>query len=384
MKRNYFTFYKGEDESNTREEEGFSNLDHNDIIGRAVSLANDISDYELYRRTLKQEFGLDDNRLNEVCDEAMRIIANKAESGELSAPGTSKKPSNNEGERPIDVSKSMDEVDKISGEFIAGPNVILGRIKEEPVKKMPTFSQAWNNVKGWMTYKDAKNLHESTQTDFKRMWKGEVNKSQLEKARTIGAHWKAEVRRLVKEANKQGIDNNSQVADYVIDKLPSEAFDTWESAHSEITNLAHDYNMNKSQVKKAGHDLRSVSTHGKYQIIENNEGFFVVVDENRKAVANGSGFTTREKAEAYIERLEQGSRKSQVTKSLSQTQKQMLADKVVEEFADSADMDWKPKATSYLRSKSIKDQEIKEILDVVADEFMDKSIEKMIHEIEED
>ncbi len=38
-----------------------------------------------------------------------------------------------------------------------------------------------------------------------------------------------------------------------------------------------------------------------YQIIENNEGFFIVVDENRKAVANGSGFTTKEAAQRYIE-----------------------------------------------------------------------------------
>ena len=62
----------------------------------------------------------------------------------------------------------------------------------------------------------------------------------------------------------------------------------------------------KSQVQKAGHDLRSISTHGKYQVIEDAEGFFVVVDKNRRVVGGasdltqGAGFTTRSAAQAWI------------------------------------------------------------------------------------
>jgi hypothetical protein len=313
-----FTFHKSNDSSETRPEESFSNLTHNDMVGRAVSLADNISDYEQYRARVRQEFGLDDKRLDEVVDEAMRVVADKVEHGtSIGEQGTYNRPSNQPGERPIDakkaqgkfkagdkvqvvqsvepdggkngiveyvnsgggvkvkledgnsetfgqdelvkkstVIKAIEEVSKISGEFIAGGRVTPGFAPIQPVqKKMPSFKEAWGNIKGYVGYKQAKNMHESTQTPFKQMWKGEVNKAYVKKeesnkARTIGAHWKSEVRKLVAQANKQGIDNNNQVFEYVKDKLSDEAFDTWEMAYQEIENLSHEYNMNKSQVKK--------------------------------------------------------------------------------------------------------------------------------------
>jgi hypothetical protein len=68
-----------------------------------------------------------------------------------------------------------------------------------------------------------------------------TEKSQVEKARTIGAHWKEEIKRIMAQGKKQGIENIDQMKDFVYDKLPQEAFDTWESAYSEIGNLVRDY-----------------------------------------------------------------------------------------------------------------------------------------------
>jgi hypothetical protein len=68
----------------------------------------------------------------------------------------------------------------------------------------------------------------------------DIGKS-IEKARTIGAHWKGEIKRIMAQGKKQGIENINQMKDFVYDKLPQEAFDTWESAYSEIGNLVHEY-----------------------------------------------------------------------------------------------------------------------------------------------
>ena len=86
---------------------------------------------------------------------------------------------------------------------------------------------------------------------FTKIWDAETNeiyynatsKSQVQKARTVGAHWKSEIKKLVMQAKKQGIVNNGQVAEYVKDNLPDEAFDTWEGAYSEVERLAEDFNM---------------------------------------------------------------------------------------------------------------------------------------------
>lgn len=59
-------------------------------------------------------------------------------------------------------------------------------------------------------------------------------------ARTIGTKYKKQVISLVKQAQKNGLENAAEIADYVIDQMPSEAFDTWESAHDEITRIAID------------------------------------------------------------------------------------------------------------------------------------------------
>lgn len=62
-------------------------------------------------------------------------------------------------------------------------------------------------------------------------------------ARTIGVKNKNILRKLVKEANAQGIVQDYAVMVYVNARMPEAAFDTWESAWSEINRLAGDYNM---------------------------------------------------------------------------------------------------------------------------------------------
>lgn len=63
-------------------------------------------------------------------------------------------------------------------------------------------------------------------------------------ARTIGRKYKNQIIRLVKEANSLGIQNAFAVAEYVKDKLPQEAFDTWEMAYQEIERFTEDYVFN--------------------------------------------------------------------------------------------------------------------------------------------
>ena len=117
------------------------------------------------------------------------------------------------------------------------------------VRREETYSGSWGS--GMATYgeiqgdwRQVKAIYDDCQEAF-RMLDRVMQKTRIEKQRTIGAKWKAEVRRLVKEANKQGIYNNDEVFEYVKEKLPVEAFETWEAAYSEIERLSHDFNMEK-------------------------------------------------------------------------------------------------------------------------------------------
>ena len=227
-------FYK--QSSETEPGEVLTNLRHEDLINRAVQLAHNIADYDLFRRTLQQEFGLRGGDLDALVNEAMNIIAEQVGTGTKEV-GTPKNPSNNPGERPIDVKKAgekfkqgdkvqivptvepdggkngvvesvnsgggvkvkledgnsetfgEDELIKKSqklpqGKFYAGPNVHVGFVPiPEPAKRPPTFTKFWAKLaQPFTSYRDSKNAHESTQTAFKQMWKGDIQKSQVNKA----------------------------------------------------------------------------------------------------------------------------------------------------------------------------------------------------------
>jgi hypothetical protein len=58
-------------------------------------------------------------------------------------------------------------------------------------------------------------------------------------ARTIGRKFKNQIVRLVKEAYDAGI-GGWEIPNYVKEFLPQDAYDTWESAHSEIERLIDD------------------------------------------------------------------------------------------------------------------------------------------------
>jgi hypothetical protein len=60
-------------------------------------------------------------------------------------------------------------------------------------------------------------------------------------ARTIGAKYKKMILEIMKQGKKEGIVNYEKMQEYVREKLPDEAFDTWESAYSEINGLVVDY-----------------------------------------------------------------------------------------------------------------------------------------------
>ena len=55
--------------------------------------------------------------------------------------------------------------------------------------------------------------------------------------RTIGRKYKNQIVRLVAKAKADGMQGASQIAEHVMGRLRSEAFDTWESAFSEIDTL---------------------------------------------------------------------------------------------------------------------------------------------------
>jgi len=59
-------------------------------------------------------------------------------------------------------------------------------------------------------------------------------------ARTIGVKNKNLIKRLVANEKKQGITNRASSVQAVIDQLPSEIWETWESAHDEINRLVDD------------------------------------------------------------------------------------------------------------------------------------------------
>lgn len=60
-------------------------------------------------------------------------------------------------------------------------------------------------------------------------------------ARTIGAKYKKMILEIMKKGKKEGIENYYKMQEYVREKLPQEAFDTWESAYDEINRLVVDY-----------------------------------------------------------------------------------------------------------------------------------------------
>jgi hypothetical protein len=80
-----------------------------------------------------------------------------------------------------------------------------------------------------------------------------VDESRIKEARTIGKRNIALVKSLVAKAKKQGIVNATAVANYVIEELPSEVLDTWESAYDEVQRLVWDFvfDANESKLKEA-------------------------------------------------------------------------------------------------------------------------------------
>jgi len=73
--------------------------------------------------------------------------------------------------------------------------------------------------------------------------KKERDSKKIKEARTIGPQYRGKIKELVRMAHKAGLEGNSEVTDYVVDNLPSEAWETWEGADSEIRRLANDLNM---------------------------------------------------------------------------------------------------------------------------------------------
>ena len=59
-------------------------------------------------------------------------------------------------------------------------------------------------------------------------------------ARTIGRKYKNMIVRLACEAKSHGVYSIGGIVDHVKEHLPSEAWDTWEMADSEIERLAED------------------------------------------------------------------------------------------------------------------------------------------------
>jgi len=60
-------------------------------------------------------------------------------------------------------------------------------------------------------------------------------------ARTIGKRNMSKVKTLVDKAYKNGLRGYDEVCDYVVKELPQEVFETWESAHDEIVNIAREH-----------------------------------------------------------------------------------------------------------------------------------------------
>lgn len=159
-------------ESETAPDEFLSNLTHNDLLGRAVQLANDISNYDLYRRTLAQEFGLGEDEVDELIDEAMEVVAENTT--KPANAGTYNNPSNNPGERPIDVHKSQAP----HGYFVTGDKVIAGFAGEpKPVEKKKSFKDVFSKLTGYNSYNTSRTKNESTQTPFKNFWKTKIQKT---------------------------------------------------------------------------------------------------------------------------------------------------------------------------------------------------------------
>lgn len=171
--------------SETAPDEKLSNLPAKDMIARAVQLADSIEDYDLYCRYVRQEFGLNDSGLRKVIDEAMKVIADRALNGDKPGKaGTVTSPSNEPGERPIDVKAGSERkpskvpaVKKFSGHLYVGDKVTPGFFGEPKVEKSEpviSFKKALNSLKGFVSYNQSHKNSESTQTTFKKFWKKDV------------------------------------------------------------------------------------------------------------------------------------------------------------------------------------------------------------------
>lgn len=67
-----------------------------------------------------------------------------------------------------------------------------------------------------------------------------IDESTMTEARTIGVKYKNLLKKLVQQAQNEGNSSNDAVFNYVKEKLPQEAFDTWEGAYNEIEMLVSD------------------------------------------------------------------------------------------------------------------------------------------------
>ena len=168
--------------SETAPDEKLSNLPAHDMIARAVQLADSIEDYDLYCRYVRQEFGLNDSGLKHVVDEAMKVIAERALNGDTPGKaGTNNNPSNEPGERLIDVKAGSEwKASKVPAvaktrELIVGNQVVPVFFAPEPVEKakLPSLKSLLSSI-GFTSYNKSHKATESTQTGFKKMWKKDV------------------------------------------------------------------------------------------------------------------------------------------------------------------------------------------------------------------
>jgi len=63
--------------------------------------------------------------------------------------------------------------------------------------------------------------------------------------RSIGKKNIKLVKSLVHEAQKNHLEGQKEILDYVIDKLPEKVFDTWEGSYQEIQNIVWDTVFNE-------------------------------------------------------------------------------------------------------------------------------------------
>lgn len=365
----------------TEPKEKLSNLTNRDMIARAVQLAYNISNYDLYRRTVAQEFGLNDLDLDDVIGEAMKVVAESV--GSPTPVGNENSPSNNPGERPIDVKrdertatkigKATDQVNKIAKELIIGANVNFGGFQPKPKAPRPSFMKFWRGFTGnFISYKDSHNAKESTQTDFKKMWKGENGFTNFNKA-------KEEIKGNCEhcgEDYKMRFDVNATGGKGVKCPHCGKETNNWDTTNG--STMAPSLVRIKSRVRKTAepgqylmlaHGQKFSTTSGDKNL---EAGRYYVRGTHTNAVTiqrNGTSYTIP----VYdLDRFTELSKS--VMKSLSNTQKQMLTDAIVEKFYDvEDDLKWQVKAKSWLTSKGVADNDIAAIMKEVSEELLDNN-----------